>query len=89
MEYILYTVIALIMGIVLFLTFKALGRGMDARGDLKRDGTLDKNREDPYTFKSVEDDENDKILEKLKDKNLSPEDLKNLYDEIKKKKKLI
>ena len=83
MEIILYGVIAAIMGTVLFLTFKAIGRGMDARGELKRDGTLDKNKEDPYTFKSVEDDENDKILEKLKDKDLSPEDLKNLYDEIK------
>ena len=71
MEIILYGVIAVIMGIVLFLTFKAIGRGMDARGELKRDGTLDKNKEDPYTFKSVEDDENDKILEKLKDKDLS------------------
>ena len=38
------------------------------------------------TFKSVEDDEDDKILEKLKDKNLSSKDLKNLYDEIKRKK---
>ena len=56
MEIILYGVIAAIMGIVLFLTFKAIGRGMDARGELKRDGTLDKNKEDPYTFKSVEDD---------------------------------
>ena len=86
MEIILYGVIAAIMGIVLFLTFKAIGRGMDARGELKRDGTLDKNKEDPYTVKSVEDDENDKILEKLKDKNLSPEDLKNLYEKIKRKK---
>ena len=85
MEIILYGVIAAIMGTVLFLTFKAIGRGMNARGELKRDGTLDKNKEDPYTFKSVEDDEDDKILEKLKDKNLSPEDLKKLYDEIKKK----
>ena len=86
MEIILYGVSAAIMGTVLFLTFKAIGRGMDARGELKRDGALDKNKEDPYTFKSVEDDENDKILEKLKDKDLSPEDLKNLYDEIKRKK---
>ena len=85
MEIILYGVIAAIMGIVLFLTFKAIGRGMDARGDLKRDGTLDENREDPYEFTSIEDEKNDKILEKLKDKNLSPEDLKKLYDEIKKK----
>ena len=87
MEIFLYSIIALIMGTVLYLTFKAIGRGMDARGELKRDGTLDKNKEDPYTFKSVEDDENDKILEKLKDKNLSPEDLKNLYEEINKRKK--
>ena len=86
MEIILYAVIAAIMGTVLFLTFKAIGRGMEARGDLKRDGTLEKNKEDSYTFKSIEDDENDKILEKLKDKDLSPEDLKNLYDEIKRKK---
>ena len=85
MEIFLYGVIAAIMGTVLFLTFKAIGRGMDARGELKRDGTLDKNKEDPYTFKSVEDDENDKILEKLKDKNLSPEDLKKMYEEVQKK----
>ena len=45
MEIILYGVIAAIMGTVLFLTFKAIGRGMDARGELKRDGTLDKNKE--------------------------------------------
>jgi len=86
MEYLFYALIAGIMGIVIYLTFKAVGSGLDARSQLKRDGTLDKNKEDPYTFKSVEDDENDKILEKLKDKNLSPEDLKNLYDEIKRKK---
>ena len=86
MEIILYGVIAAIMVTVLFLTFKAIGRGIDARGELKRDGTLDKNKEDPYVFKSIEDDENDRILEKLKDKDLSAEDLKKLYDEIKRKK---
>ena len=59
---------------------------MEARGELKRDGTLDKNKEDPYTFKSIEDDENDKILEKLKDKNLSPEDLKKIHEDLQKKK---
>jgi hypothetical protein len=71
---------------VLFLAFRAIGRGMEARGELKRDGTLDKNKEDPYTFKSIEDDENDKILEKLKDKNLSPEDLKKIHEDLQKKK---
>ena len=86
MEIILYGVIAAIMGTVLFLTFKAIGRGMDARGELKRDGTLDKNKEDPYTFKSIQEDEDDKLLEKLKDKNLSEEDLKKLYEDLKNEK---
>ena len=86
MQIAFFIVIGAIFATVLFLAFRAIGRGMEARGELKRDGTLDKNREDPYTFKSIEDDENDKILEKLKDKDLSPEDLKNLYDEIKRKK---
>ena len=86
MEIILYGVIAAIMGTFLFLTFKAIGRGMDARGELKRDGTLDKNKEDPYTFKSIQEDEDDKLLEKLKDKDLSEEDLKKLYEDLKNKK---
>ena len=86
MQIAFFIVIGAIFATVFFLAFRAIGRGMEARGELKRDGTLDKNKEDPYTFKSVEDDENDKILEKLKDKDLSPEDLKNLYDEIKRKK---
>ena len=85
MQIAFFIVIGAIFATVLFLAFRAIGKGMEARGELKRDGTLDKNKEDPYTFKSIEDDENDKILEKLKDKNLSPEDLKKLYDEIKKK----
>ncbi|MDC1096048.1 hypothetical protein OAS47_01885 [Pelagibacteraceae bacterium] len=86
MEYLFYILIVAIMGLVIYLALKAIGEGLDARSELKREGTLDRNKEDLYTFKSVEDDENDKILEKLKDKNLSPEDLKNLYDEIKRKK---
>ena len=86
MQIAFFIVIGAIFATVLFLAFRAIGKGMEARGELKRDGTLDKNKEDPYTFKSIEDDENDKILEKLKDKDLSPEDLKNLYDEIKRKK---
>ena len=52
----------------------------------KRDGTLEKNKQDPYTFKSIQEDEDDKLLEKLKDKNLSEEDLKKLYEDLKNKK---
>ena len=86
MQIAFFIVIGAIFATVLFLAFRAIGRGMVARGELKRDGTLDKNKEDPYTFKSIEDDENDKILEKLKDKNLSPEDLKKIHEDLQKKK---
>ena len=81
-----FIVIGAIMATVLFLAFKAIGRGMDARGELKRDGTLEKNKQDPYTFKSIQEDEDDKLLDKLKEKNLSPEDLKKIYDDLQKKK---
>ena len=81
-----FIVIGAIMVTVLFLAFRAIGRGMEARGELKRDGTLEKNRQDPYTFKSIQEDEDDKLLEKLKDKNLSEEDLKKLYEDLKNKK---
>ena len=47
---------------------------------------LEKNKQDPYTFKSIQEDEDDKLLEKLKDKNLSEEDLKKLYEDLKNKK---
>jgi len=86
MEYLFYILIVAIMGLVIYLALKAIGEGLDARSELKREGTLDRNKEDPYTFKSIEDDENDKILEKLKDKKLSAEDLKKIYEEIQKKK---
>ena len=81
-----FIVIGAIMVTVLFLAFRAIGRGMEARGELKRDGTLEKNKQDPYTFKSIQEDEDDKLLEKLRDKNLSEEDLKKLYEDIKNKK---
>jgi len=81
-----FIVIGAIMVTVLFLAFRAIGKGMEARGELKRDGTLEKNKQDPYTFKSIQEDEDDKLLEKLKDKNLSEEDLKKLYKDLKNKK---
>ena len=81
-----FIVIGAIMVTVLFLAFRAIGRGMEARGELKRDGTLEKNKQDPDTFKSIQEDEDDKLLEKLKDKNLSEEDLKKLYEDLKNKK---
>ena len=81
-----FIVIGAIMVTVLFLAFRAIGRGMEARGELKRDGTLEKNKQDPYTFKSIQEDEDDKLLDKLKEKNLTPEDLKKIYEDLQKKK---
>ena len=81
-----FIVIGAIMVTVLFLAFRAIGRGMEARGELKRDGTLEKNKQDPYTFKSIQEDEDHKLLDKLKEKNLSPEDLKKIYEDLQKKK---
>ena len=86
MEFLLYIVIAAILGTVIFLAMRSVNEGMKARSELKRDGTLEKNKQDPYTFKSIQEDEDDKLLEKLKDKNLSEEDLKKLYEDLKNKK---
>jgi len=87
MQIAFFIVIGAIFVTVLFLAFRAIGRGMEARGELKRDGTLEKNRQDPYTFKSIQEDEDDKLLDKLKRKNLSEEDLKDLYEKIQNNKK--
>jgi len=86
MEFLLYIVIAAIFGTVIFLAMRSVNEGMKARSELKRDGTLEKNKQDPYTFKSIQEEEDDKLLEKLKDKNLSEEDLKKLYEDLKNKK---
>lgn len=53
MEYLLYIVIAAIFGTVIFLAMRSVNEGMKARSELKRDGTLDKNREDQYKFESI------------------------------------
>ena len=53
MEFLLYIVIAVIFGTVIFLAMRSVNEGMKARSELKRDGTLDKNREDQYKFESV------------------------------------
>ena len=50
MEFLLYIVIAVIFGTVIFLAMRSVNEGMKARSELKRDGTLDKNREDQYKF---------------------------------------
>ena len=67
--------LAVIIAIVVILvSAKFIKAGFDARGEVK-----EQQRNENV---SQEDEE---ILDKLKDKNLSEEDLKNLYEEIKNK----
>ena len=69
--------LAVIIAIVVILvSAKFIKAGFDARGEVK-----EQQRNESV---SQEDEE---ILDKLKDKNLSEEDLKNLYKEIKNKDK--
>ena len=73
----LFLSIAVIIAIVVILvSAKFIKAGFDARGEVK-----EQQRNENV---SQEDEE---ILDKLKDKNLSEEDLKNLYEEIKNKDK--
>ena len=74
---IIFLSLAVIIAIVVILvSAKFIKAGFDARGEVK-----EQQRNENV---SQEDEE---ILDKLKDKNLSEEDLKNLYKEIKNKDK--
>ena len=61
--------------IVILVSAKFIKAGFDARGEVK-----EQQRNENV---SQEDEE---ILDKLKDKNLSPEDLKKIYEDLQKKK---
>ena len=72
----LFLSLAVIIAIVVILvSAKFIKAGFDARGEVK-----EQQRNENV---SQEDEE---ILDKLKDKNLSPEDLKKIYDDLQKKK---
>ena len=60
---------------VIFVSAKHIKKGFEARGEVK-----EQQRNENV---SQEDEE---ILDKLKDKNLSPEDLKKIYEDLQKKK---
>tara|TARA_B110000008_G_scaffold62807_1_gene62824 strand:- start:421 stop:663 length:243 start_codon:yes stop_codon:yes gene_type:complete len=73
----LFLSLAVIIAIVVILvSAKFIKAGFDARSEV---------RDQKQSEDLNETDEN--ILERLKDKNLSEEDLKNLYEEIKNKDK--
>tara|TARA_B100001093_G_scaffold4098_1_gene4262 strand:+ start:547 stop:774 length:228 start_codon:yes stop_codon:yes gene_type:complete len=61
--------------IVIFVSAKHIKKGFEARSEVK-----DQQRNENV---SQEDEE---VLDKLKEKNLSPEDLKKIYDDLQKKK---
>ena len=61
--------------IVILVSAKHIKKGFEARSEVK-----DQQRNENV---SQEDEE---VLDKLKEKNLSPEDLKKIYDDLQKKK---
>ena len=73
---IVFLSLAVIIAIVVILvSAKHIKKGFEARGEVKE--------QQRNEYVSQEDEE---ILDKLKDKNLSPEDLKKIYEDLQKKK---
>ena len=73
---ILFLSLAVIIAIIVILvSAKHIKKGFEARSEVK-----DQQRNENV---SQEDEE---VLDKLKEKNLSPEDLKKIYDDLQKKK---
>ena len=68
----LATIIAIV---VILVSAKHIKAGFEARGEVK----------DQKTSENVSQ-EDEEILDKLKEKNLSPEDLKKIYEDLQKKK---
>ena len=72
----LFLSLAIIIAIIVILvSAKHIKKGFEARSEVK-----DQQRNENV---SQEDEE---VLDKLKEKNLSPEDLKKIYDDLQKKK---
>ena len=72
----LFLSLAVIIAIIVILvSAKHIKKGFEARSEVKEQKINEK--------VSQEDEE---ILDKLKDKNLSPEDLKKIYEDLQKKK---
>ena len=61
--------------IVILVSAKHIKKGFEARSEVK-----EQQRNENVS------QEDEKILDKLKDKNLSPEDLKKIYEDLQKKK---
>ena len=73
---ILFLSLAVIIAIIVIaVSAKHIKKGFEARGEVK----------DQQSNENVSQ-EDEEILDKLKDKNLSPEDLKKIYEDLQKKK---
>ena len=66
---------AIIAIVVILVSAKHIKAGFEARNEVK----------DQKTSENVSQ-EDEEILDKLKEKNLSPEDLKKIYEDLQKKK---
>ena len=73
---ILFLSLAIIIAIIVILvSAKHIKKGFEARSEVK----------DQQNTQNLSETEED-VLKKLKDKNLSPEDLKKIYEDLQKKK---
>ena len=79
MQLLFILISVLILLVVIFIAAKPVIEGIKARSNLNREKDKQKEKEE-----NISQDE--EILDKLKDKNLSPEDLKKIYDDLQKKK---
>ena len=74
---ILFLSLAVIIAIIVILvSAKHIKKGVEARGEVK----------EQQRNENVSQEDED-VLDKLKEKNLSPEDLKKIYEDLQKKKK--
>ena len=72
----LFLSLAVIIAIIVILvSVKHIKAGFEARGEVK-------NQQETQNLTETDED----ALKKLKDKNLSPEDLKKIYEDLQKKK---
>ena len=75
--FILISIVILL--IVIFFAAKPIIAGIKAKSEFNEEKKNEKEKEE-----NISQDE--EILDKLKDKNLSPEDLKKIYEDLQKKK---
>ena len=68
---------------VIFVSFKSIGAGIAAKSEINRQKDKLKSEE---IEKEEEIKKEEEVLDKLKNENLTQEELKKIYDDLKKKK---